>query len=341
MKRHAILPSRIRQGFLAGTAALVLVHAAGTVGYRLLSPQSTWIDCFYMTFITIATIGYTEVVDLGASPTGRLFTIAIAFVGIGALTYLLSTLTAFILEGDLNFALRRRRMEKQIGNLNGHYILCGIGRVGSNVAEELAATGRAYVVVDENMQQIERHLERYPDDLYVHGDASDDTVLEKAGIRDAIGVFAITGEDVKNIVISLTARQLRGDIRIVARVHEVRNADKTRRTGADVIVSPDFTGGLRIASAMIRPQVVSFLDEMLKSEERLRVEEITVGSRFEARPLESIDLESRDYLLLAIREGDRWVFHPDPSRPVHPGSVLVFMATPHARHALEVMFQPA
>lgn len=148
----------------------------GTVGYHLIGgPQYSWMDCFYMTFITVATIGYSEVVDLSHSPGGRLFTVCIAFLGIGTLTYMLSTVTAFILEGDINEAWRRKRMQNKIAKLKDHYIVCGIGRVCSNVAHELEMTGRHCVIVDPNLQHIESYLSRHPEQLYLHGDATDTT----------------------------------------------------------------------------------------------------------------------------------------------------------------------
>ena len=134
---------RVYQRFTAPALALLGVNLVGMVGYKIIGgAQVSWLDCLYMTFITVATIGYGEIVDLSQSPAGRVFTICIAMIGIGVTTYLISTLTAFILEGDMNQALRRRRMQKSIAALRRHYIICGIGRVGTNVAHELEVTGR-------------------------------------------------------------------------------------------------------------------------------------------------------------------------------------------------------
>ena len=139
----------------------------------------------------------------------------------------------------------------------------------------------------------------------------------------------------KNLVISLTAKQLNPETRVVARCHEIRNSEKLRKAGADAIVSPDFTGGLRIASAMIRPHVVSFLDEMLRSESVLRVEDIVVAPEFPPCPFGAIKLGGRDYIVLAMREGEHWIFNPEAHQMVHPGTTLVAMTTPEGRKALE------
>ena len=313
-----------------------MVLVIGTIGYQFIGGEKySLLDCFYMTFITIATIGYGEIVDLSDHPGGRVFTVLIGFAGIGAMTYLTSTITAFLIEGRFNQALGRRRMEKHIQKLENHFIICGIGRVGRNVAHELTHTSRVYVVIDEDMQAIEAHIERYPGHMYVLGDASDDDILQKAHIETASGVFAVTGDDNKNLVISLTAKQLNPAARVVARCHEIRNSEKIRKAGADAIVSPDFTGGLRIASAMLRPHVVTFLDQMLKSDENLRVEEVIVSSGFNECTLEQLDLPSRNQIVLALRDGERWVFNPDPAHAIRSGMTFIIMATPDGRRAVE------
>lgn len=226
-------------------------------------------------------------------------------------------------------------MEKHIHELKDHYIMCGIGRVGRNVANELVATHRPYVVIDEAMQSIETHLEHHPDTMYIHGDACDDDELVKAHVESAVGVFAVTGDDSKNLLITITAKQLNPEVRVVARCHDVRNIEKIRKAGADAIVSPDFTGGLRIASAMIRPHVVTFLDEMLKSEKNLRVEEIIVPAGFPETTIGSLNLKSPDYILLAVRDHQSWNFNPSGDLRVRAGSTLVVMATPEGRRSLE------
>ena len=276
MKIDPIL-RRIYTRMLYPTVGFIGILGVGTAGYSLIGgAPTTAVDALYMTFITVATIGYGEIVDLAHSPGGRVFTMAIATAGILNFTYMMSAITAFIVEGDINEALRRRSMQKTIDRLHGHFIVCGIGRVGANVAHELSATGRPYVIVDVNQHKIDEHREKYPEIMFVHGDGSEDEVLLRAGIARAAGVFAITGEDSKNLVITLTSKQVNAAARVVARCHEVNYIEKIRRVGADAIVSPDFTGGMRIASSLIRPHVGSFLDEMLRGDNALRVEDVHV-----------------------------------------------------------------
>lgn len=332
------LLKRARRRLGKPLALLALLHVIGTVGYKLIGgPQYTLTDCLYMTFITIATIGYAEVIDVTHITGGRAFTMVLGWTGIATTWYMMSMITAFIVEGEINVALRRRQMLNSITKLKNHYIVCGIGRVGTNVAHELEITGRRYVVIDVNHAKIDAYRERYPEAYYLHGDASDDAILEQAGLARAAGVFAITGDDAKNLVITLSAKQVRPDIRVIARCHEVGFIDKIRRVGADDIVSPDFTGGMRIASAMVRPHVVNFLDQMLRSDRALRVEEIPVRLRSDAR-LGDLELKSREHILLAIRKPAGMQFNPSDDQTVEDGDVLVVMATPEGRSVLESRF---
>jgi len=327
---------RVYQRFARPALALVLVNLIGMAGYKIIGgSQVTWLDCLYMTFITIASIGYGEIIDLSHSPGGRVFTMAIGLIGIGVVTYLMATLTAFILEGDMNQVLRRRSMQKTIAALRRHYIICGIGRVGTNVAHELGATNRPYVVIESDKEAVERHLEKYPAALWTHGDSSEDSALVQAGIEHCAGVFAVTGDDSKNLVITLSAKLLNPQARVVARCHEVNYIDKIRKVGADAIVSPDFTGGMRIVSSMVRPQVVSFLDEMLRADNALRVEEVHIPEGYTTRTIAGLKLNRRDFILLAVRAQDTWAFNPAEDFGIQPGNTLVVMTTPEGRKSLE------
>src|SRR5574343_123004 len=306
--------------------ALVFVHLFGTIGYMVLTEHKySWFDCFYMTFITVATIGFGEIIDMSSNEPARMLTVVIGILGAGNLSLLFSVVTVVVLESDLNGTLRRKRMEKAIKKLKGHYILCGFGRVGRNIAHELEATNRHFVGIDEELHLLEEYKEKNPGFLYLHGDASDDDMLIAADLEDAKGLFAVTGDDSRNLMIVITAKQLKPDLRVVARCTETRNIEKMKKAGADAIVSPDFTGGMRIASAMIRPHVVSFLDEMLKSEHGLRLEEIIVPESCAPRPISSLQLRSASYVVLAVRTARDWVFNPPKEFLLEPGYTIIAM----------------
>jgi voltage-gated potassium channel len=329
--RNSFYYQRLRNALLL----ILAVHVIGTLGYIIISGgKASVIDAFYMVFITVATIGYGEIIDLSNSPAGRVFTMLIGFIGIGTLTYLFSTITAFVLQTEINNAYRRLRMERSIAAMSGHYIVCGIGRVGSYIADELLKTERRFVVIDVDEKIVEAHCERTGHHVFLTGDASDDDLLLRAGIKRCAGVFAVSGDDSKNLVICLSARQLNPAVRIVARVHNPRNAEKTRRAGADEIVSPDFTGGIHLASVMIRPHAVNFMEMMLHTDNNLRVEEIIAPASFKSCTVAELG-RSRDWMLVAIRKGEKWDFNPPSDARIEPGLALISITSPAGRRALE------
>jgi voltage-gated potassium channel len=332
--------SRTTRNLLWSLLAAIVVMVIGTLGYRWLGgEQYSWLDCFYMTFITVTTIGYVESVDVTQYEYGKLFTIFIGLTGIGVLGYVLSTVTAFMLEGEFNEVRRRTKMEKRIAQLRRHFIVCGMGQIGINIAHELAATGRHFVMVDLNRDILQNHVMQHPSQLYVEGDATDNEVLLAAGIKHATGVFSVAHEDNQNLVISLSAKQLNPDVRVVARCHDLKNVAKMRSTGADEIVSPDFTGGIRMVSAMVRPNVAGFLDEMMKSEGSLRMEEIAIPAGIETKPLSVLYHGNQDCVVMAIRHKTQWHFNPPSKHMLHGGDSLMVMATPEGRYRLEQLIQ--
>ena len=333
-RQHTQLIRILSRIYIAGGVLLAMV-VIGTVGfYAIGNARTTWSDALYMTLITLSTVGYGEVVPV-TTFGDRLFAGIISLLGFGVVTFTFTSLSVFFLESDLDDTLRRRRMEKQIMKLKGHYIICGFGRVGRNVAQELAATRRDFVAVDPDEARLESYRERFPRLLYLAGDASDDDVLLSADIGSASGIFAVTDDDSRNLMISLTAKHLNPKIRVVARCHEVQNTPKLRKAGADVVVSPDFTGGMRIAASMLRPHVVTFLDEMMRSDETYRVEEVVLPMDSPSYPLAELKAESCNVVLLGVRTSQEFVFNPAADFALQPGHTLVMMCSPDGRRAIE------
>ncbi|HWR59551.1 MAG TPA: potassium channel protein [Thermodesulfovibrionales bacterium] len=335
------LYSKNYKKFIGAGLVLVVIITVGTIGYWFIGGKKySFVDCLYMTVITVATIGYGEIVDMSHNPAGRIFTMFIAVSGIGAATYILTNLTAFMVEGEMSEAFRRRKMEKMIGRLKGHYIVCGVEGVGFHVLTELSETKRPYVAVDIKKEKIDRALEAFREQLYIEGDATDSDTLLAAGIKRANGLFAVTGDDNQNLVISLTAKQLNPDIRVVARCWDLKNMDKMKKAGADAVVSPTFIGGLRMASEMVRSTVVSFLDTMLRDREKnLRIEELPVPDSLVEKPVSDMCLkEHPNTLLLAVRTEGDWAYNPPAGYVLKSGDTLIFMTTPEERDKLAAVF---
>ncbi|MBI3547635.1 MAG: NAD-binding protein [Elusimicrobia bacterium] len=329
--------SDITYRLMAIAIGLVTVMAIGICGYHFLEGWS-WFDSLYMTTISILTVGYGETHPLTAQ--GKAFTIFFLFIGIGMLTYALSTLTAFIVEGDLRDVLRRRRMEAKIAKLTGHYILCGAGRTGRTIIEELQKTKRHFVVIDRDAAAVAALVEQGV--LALQGDATtDDAVLVQAGIDKAKGLFGALPDDPDNAFVALSAKGLNPKIRIIAKAQHGASAEKLRRSGADAVVSPEFIGGLRMASEMVRPAVVGFLDSMIRAGgQSFRIEEVAVP---EDSPVKGIALgeikggQGECALILAVKHPQEKTYelNPPPTRTLSSGEILVAMGSVEHLQALE------
>ncbi|MFI5360631.1 MAG: potassium channel family protein [Elusimicrobiota bacterium] len=261
---------------LMGVAVMLLgCLAVGTLGYKLIEGWSLF-DALYMTVITVGTVGYGETHPL--STAGRAFTIFLILGGIGLFTYGFSTIAAVVIEGQLSEAIRRRRMEKKIQELSGHFVVCGAGHTGGVICAELRKTGRRFVVVDRDQSAIDKLAERLGGDFpHIAGDGSDDEVLRRAGVERATGVFAVLATDQDNAFVVLSAKVLNPKARVLACQKSLGVREKLMRSGADGVVDPEFIGGLRLASEMIRPLTVGFLDSMLREKEtHVRFDEVTV-----------------------------------------------------------------
>jgi voltage-gated potassium channel len=319
-------------------AALFLgVLAFGTTGYRLIvGPSASLLDCLYMTFITITTIGYGEIFDLSQNPAGRVFSMFVALFGIGILTYVVTSVTAFAVDGDLQAFWRRKRMDTSIARMNGHYILCGWGPAAPYIARELLATGRAFVVAAPDRAAVVRALGEGAEIPVIEGDVAADDVLRRMGVERAAGLFAASGEDHVNVVICLAARHLNAALRIVASAADPAQAGRMTRVGAQAVVSTEAIGGLRMASEMVRPSVVNFLDTMLRgSDPVLRVEEVAVAPSLAGAALSELPVdEFPQSLLVALKTGAGWTFKPGGNVRLSAGDVLVFIASPSDRDRL-------
>jgi voltage-gated potassium channel len=293
--------------------AAVLVFASlvalGTVGYFALG-HGRWRvgDCAYMTVITISTVGFFELREMTSVPGARGLTVALIISGVGVLAYMQSNLTALLVEGVIGQALRRRRMLKDIGKLSKHIVVAGAGNTGRHVIEELAATRTPFVAIDRDLAALQQVSTEICGGklLYVHGDATQDHALLAAGIDRARGVVAALTHDKDNLYVTLSARGLNAQARIVSKVVEDEAAPKIMKAGATAIVSPTMIGARRLASELIRPEVNEFLDQMRDKDRNLRLEEVVVpaGSRFVGMALKDTPIRRQTRALVVAVRGD-------------------------------------
>jgi voltage-gated potassium channel len=331
-----VIPKKLRN--IIGIILVVIL--IGTIGFKIIGgPEKSFLDALYMTAITITTVGYGDVIGLDNKPFGKLFTIIYVFIGAGAIAYLFTTLAAYIIEGELKKVFRRRKMENRIAKMRDHYIVCGIGMVGLYVVHEMYLTKRPFVAIDHDEAKTDVFRANNIDADLVVGDATENEVLWKAMIEHAHGLYATTDSDNDNIVISLTARQLNPQLRIVSRCNDTKNIDKMKRAGANSVVALNFIGGLRMASEMIRPHVTSFLDMMLRDKySPMRVEEVhvPVNSPFIGKPVKDIDFKVIGNLMLisARKKSGEWVYNPYPDTIIEGDMSLIIIATPEEKELL-------
>lgn len=325
----------LRTRLAAGFVALALVIIAGSLGYYVLG-DGRWdfSSCLYMTVITLTTVGFGEVLPgFDHVEHVRGFTVLLIVFGMGTFLYFASTLTAVIIEGDLRAAMRRTRMRKQIAKLEDHFIVCGLGSTGGHIVEELIATKRPVLGIDTNLERLEQLHSAYGDQgfVYIVGDATDDKILEQANVSRARGLVAALASDKDNLYVVVSARQENPAARIVARGSDLPVLEKLRKAGADTVVSPNYIGGLRMVSEMIRPQVVRFLDVMLRDKkEVMRIDEVSLSesSPLHGKKLSEAALRNQEQVtVLAVRDKGEadYIYNPGGDFELRAGQTLVVL----------------
>lgn len=309
--------------------ALLTVLVAGTVGYVVLG--FGLLDAVYQTVTTVSTVGFREVEPL--STAGKAFTIVLILLGVGAALYCFSVLIETLLEGRLNELLGRRRMAQSLASMRDHVIICGWGRVGRSIGDELASAGRAVVVVDTDPEKVAGTQNA------LVGDATEDSVMHRAGIDRAYALVAAADSDAANSFIVLSARALNPNLFIVARARSSTSVEKLTRAGADRVVNPQSIGGSRMAAFVLRPHVAEFLDVVMHErnlEFRLEEVEVTAGSPLEGTTLRDSHIRDRTgALVLAIRDpAGTFMTNPPPETRVEAGQVVIGIGTQDELDAL-------
>lgn len=308
-------------------SAFTTVLAAGFVGYQVLEGVKP-LDALYMTIITITTVGFGEIVPLDGP--GRILTMVLIVAGVGSASYTAITVAEFVVEGHLRRVIERRRMQREIGDLEDHVIVCGFGRVGRHLADQLHRDETPFVVVDTDDDKLDVCEELGY--LVVRGDATEEHVLAEAGLHRAGAVVACVNTDADNVLVTLTAKGVRPEAFVIARTKADENEAKLRRAGADRVIAPSTIGGRRIAQILTRPALADFLEAAGGSGVDYILEEVPVaaGSPLEGATLRDAAVRERyGCTILAVRRGEGGVLdtHPSADDRLEAGDILVVMGS--------------
>lgn len=325
------------QGLGLAVALLFFVIAGGTAGYMTIERWDAW-DAFYMTIITVTTVGYREVHDL--SRAGQAFTTLVAVGGVATLFYTGSSLLALLVEGTLHRKWRGRLQDRMLQELRNHFILCGYGRMGTTIAEEFSRQGVPFVIIERDPERLAAALERGL--LAVEADASNEDVLKRVGIDRARGLIAAVGTDAENVYAVLSARLLKPDLFIIGRAETDDARRKLLRAGADRVISPYHIGALQLAQTALRPAVVDFMQLATSSDNlELSLEQVKIEAR-SAIAGESIlgcNLRQRfGIIVVGIQRADgRMEFNPAPETVIQAGDFLVVLGRSASLRELETV----
>jgi voltage-gated potassium channel len=317
--------------------AFVTIVVVGVAGYMVIEGWS-FLDALYMTITTITTVGFSEVHPL--SHAGQIFSIILIISGVGGALYVLTTIMGYILEGQFGITMGRRRMKTKIAKLKDHFILCGYGRVGQEIAQAFSEEGVPFVIITNNEQHITKaEKEGY---LCIFGDATSDEVLKEAGIERAHGLVAAVGSDTDNTFITLSARELRPDLFIEARSSTPESESKLRRAGADRVISPHAIGGRRMAMLALRPAVVDFIDTVTYGRGReLELENVDVasGSPLVGRTMAQARSQNGITVLAMRKKNGKLLANPPGEEIIEDGDRLIVIGPKKRLAALESIFE--
>jgi len=322
----------IRRRLIRIAIAIAVTLAMGTVGFTVVEHWPVF-DSFYMTLITITTVGYDEIHPL--SQGGRIFNSFLIFFGVSTMFFAIGGMTQIIIELELNQYFGKRRIRAMIDNLSNHYIVCGYGRAGRGAATALRSAGVSFVIIDKNDDKVERAI--HDGMLGVLADANSDDTLRDVGIMRAAGLIATLSTDADNLFLVISARTLNPELKISARIAEITSSDKFRRAGAEYVFAPYDITGNRMAEALIRPHVYQFLDFTTRPAElglNVSLEQVPVSETSDLVGQSLRDLQLRrdlGIIVLAIRKPDgNMLFNPPAEAEICGGDCLIVMGAQDA-----------
>ncbi len=295
---------------LTSVCLLLSLTLVGTVGLRMIE-QAPWLDCLFMAVITLTTVGYGETVPL--SPAGRLFIIGYLIVSVGVFTFSAFQIGQWIVSAEIRLFWEQRHMEKEISKLKGHFIICGLGRMGSTIAHYLHQRHQPFLVIDRDEANVRQTCDA-AGWLAIVGDATDDDVLRRAGIERAQALTTVLPTDADNVYVVLTARMLNSSLQIIARASNDKAVQKMQHAGASRVVSPFSTGAVKMARFMLHPSIEDFLEVTDQTGVDLELADILIveNSRYVGKRLSETDLRSKGVMIIGVRRANGERLMPPP-----------------------------
>ena len=317
---------------------MIGVLLVGMIGYKLLSGFS-WIESLYMTIITVTTVGFAEVRPLDT--TSKLFTVFLIVTSVFVFGYALSVITEYLLERNAIQSLRKRKVKKMIQNLSGHVIICGYGRNGQQAVQKLNAYEQPYVVIEKDREVIERFQEEV---LFIEGDANEDEILIQAGMERAKYLIAAVPDDAINLFIVLTARQLNPSLVIISRASQQSSVRKLELAGADQVIMPDKLGGDHMASLVVMPDLITFMDMLsIEGKNTTNLEEVEISEfadQMDCNTLRDLDLRNQTGCTIIgyISPTGEYVINPEADQTLAPKGKVIVLGRPEQIEKLNAMF---
>jgi voltage-gated potassium channel len=318
---------------------LVLVMIIGILGYKFIADY-TWIDAIYMTVITITTVGFSEVQPL--DEFSKIFTVFLILTSVVILGFALSIITEFILSKNNIEELKRKRMQKKIDNLKNHIIICGYGRNGKQAAKKLLAYGKPFVVIEKDKELVD--LQFGEDIPFIIGNANEDETLKMAGIERAKTLISALPNDADNLFVVLSARQINDNLCIISRASQETSYDKLKLAGANNVILPDMIGGDHMASLVVVPDLVEFIDNLsIIGKKTINIEEVPVESLYNPEnPMSIKDLDFRHETGCTVigyksPEGE-YTINPDANTLLIPQSKIIVLGRPEQINKLNNLY---
>tara|TARA_R110002020_G_scaffold475981_1_gene715449 strand:- start:6255 stop:7238 length:984 start_codon:yes stop_codon:yes gene_type:complete len=319
-------------------ALLVMVLLFGVFGYRFLSDY-TWIDAFYMTIITVTTVGFSEVRPLDAE--AKIFTVVLIVTSVFIFAFAISVITEYILSRNALQLLKKKKVKNKISSLSSHVIICGFGRNGNQAAERLKAYNRPFVVIEKDKEVIEKFEEEI---LFVEGDANEDDTLIEAGIDRAQYLITAMPDDAANLFVVLSARQLNNNLFIISRASQITSQKKLKLAGADKVIMPDKIGGDHMASLVVIPDLITFMDKLsTEGENTTNLEEVTIESfmtKIDNHSLRDLDLRRKTGCTIIgyIEPNGNYIINPEADLKLQPQGKVIVLGRPEQIKKLNEMF---